>query len=299
MIQGDGTPLPLVFRNSLNKQAPIKVPRYIVHLEVGTISHGASANHFPSHPPPPSSPQPLPPTPPPAIAIAIAIAIAAAAAASSLPDPSGRECSGCPELLLSTYPAPLKTICHRPRKYVLERNVRSTFFFFSFFFCPLLFLSRPRKYESARQTMMMVTADHPFPRFSLSLSLYPSLLITFYREGRREWVTIRFLFPELSAFRRSFDFRDAKSLADFSLIIRTNGRVFLVRGTTFFFVFARRALRGTRSTSEFLSEYEYDHYPNPVYVFASFHNQIKPGLIAGSLALYQNCWPIRVYRGNE
>lgn len=134
---------------------------------------------------------------------------------------------------------------------------------------------------------------------SLSLSLYPSLLITFYREGRREWVTIRFLFPELSAFRRSFDFRDAKSLADFSLIIRTNGRVFLVRGTTFFFVFARRALRGTRSTSEFLSEYEYDHYPNPVYVFASFHNQIKPGLIAGSLALYQNCWPIRVYRGNE
>lgn len=41
-------PLPLVFRNSLNKQAPIKVPRYIVHLEVGTISHGASANHFPS-----------------------------------------------------------------------------------------------------------------------------------------------------------------------------------------------------------------------------------------------------------
>lgn len=170
------------------------------------------------------------------------------------------------------------------------------FSFFLFFFCPLLFLSRPRKYESARQTMMMVTADHPFPRFSLSLSLYPSLLITFYREGRREWVTIRFLFPELSAFRRSFDFRDAKSLADFSLIIRTNGRVFLVRETTFFFVFARR---GTRSTSEFLSEYEYDHSPNPVYVFASFHNQIKPGLIAGSLALYQNCWPIRVYRGNE
>lgn len=119
VIQGDGTPLPLVFRNSLNKQAPIKVPRYIVHLEVGTISHGASANHFPSLPPPPLPPPP-PLTPPPA------------RFPSRSDDPSG-SAAGVPNF---SYPptAPLKTICHRPRKYVLERNVRSTFF------------SRPRCY---------------------------------------------------------------------------------------------------------------------------------------------------------
>lgn len=124
--------------------------------------------------------------------------------------------------------------------------MRSTFFFFSFFFFPffapssLLFLSRPRKYESARQTTMMVTADHPFPGFFLSsfsiLLIYPFIA----REGE----TIRFFFRIISVFA-IVRFRSRHEIVGgfFGKIKneRTNCFSFDI---FFFFVFARR-LRAT------------------------------------------------------
>lgn len=119
VIHCDGTSLPLVFRSALNKQAPIKVSGYIVHLEVGIISHGA---HLRSTP------------------------VLSSALAPSLSSGSFSLCS-CLSVclflslflslpfdrnyvskcsLISTRHAMLKTICHRRRKYAAERNVHST-----------------------------------------------------------------------------------------------------------------------------------------------------------------------------
>ena len=143
----------------------------------------------------------------------------------------------------------------------------------------------------------MVTADHPFPGFFLSsfsiLLIYPFIA----REGE----TIRFFFRIISVFA-IVRFRSRHEIVGGFFGKIKNERTNCFSFDIFFFFRFRETTTSyeLRATSCYrISEYEYDHYPNPVYVFASFHNQIKPGLIAGSLALYQNCWPIHVYRGNE